>query len=324
MNRTERLLDLITYLLNAREPVSWRKIKNHFPEDYEEGMEESNQRKFERDKSELISLGIPIDYQTGPEGSKEGYLIRKERLFLPELRFTPKEFSLLMLGAEAVRGTEAFPYREPLESAVNKIISQQTQMDPLPEEFGITYDDSPRGPGHAAMINRIQEALERRKFAHLEYHSFSKDETTQRSVNPYGLIFRRGHWILVGWDHLRHDLRSFVLDRIRKLEINTRRPGSPDYEIPADFSLQQFKNQQPWEWKRHAPIQVVIDLSPHRANELLPQLGAARDLGGGRFELKVSNQDGLVSWVLWQRTDVRIVSPPELISRIADTVRYLA
>ncbi|MCY3775963.1 MAG: hypothetical protein OXH11_08255 [Candidatus Aminicenantes bacterium] len=49
MNRTERLLDLIAYLLNSTEPVSWREIKNHFPEDYARGVEESNQRKFERD-----------------------------------------------------------------------------------------------------------------------------------------------------------------------------------------------------------------------------------------------------------------------------------
>lgn len=325
MNRTERLLDLITYLLNAREPVSWRKIKSHFPEDYDDGIEESNQRKFERDKAELVSLGIPIDYQTGPEGTKEGYLIRKERLFLPELRFTPREFSLLMLGAEAVRRSEVFPYREPLETAMNKIISQQNPVEPLPEEIGITYDDASRGAaGRAALINRIQDALERRKRLQIEYHSFSKDETTVRTVDPYGLIFRRGRWTLVGWDHLRQDLRSFVVDRIRSLEVNPRRPGTPDFEIRPDFSLQQFKNQQPWEWKRHAPLPVVLELSSHRLNELLPQLGNVKDLGGGRYELTVTNQDGLVSWVLWQRTDVRVISPPALRERIADTVRYLA
>ena len=87
MNRTERLLDLITYMLNAREPVSWQEIKNHFPEDYAQGVEESNQRKFERDKAELISLGIPIDYHSGAGTKKEGYSIEKEKLFLPEVRF---------------------------------------------------------------------------------------------------------------------------------------------------------------------------------------------------------------------------------------------
>jgi proteasome accessory factor B len=324
VNRTERLLDLITYLLNAREPVPWKQIKSHFPEDYDAGVEESNQRKFERDKSELISLGIPIDYQAGPEGSREGYLIRKDLLFLPELSFTPREFSLLLLGAEAVRGADAFPYREPLESAVNKIISQQTQRQHIPREIGITYGPQAKVPGHAVLVNRIQDALERRKFVEIDYHSFSKDETTSRTVSPYGLILRRGSWTLVGWDHLREDLRSFVVNRIRRLQINSKRPGTPDYEIPEDFSLQQFKNQQPWEWKRHDPIQVVIDIPPHRLNELLPQVAAARQLGEGRFELTVTNQDGLISWVLWQRTDVRILSPAELNARIADTVRYLA
>ena len=111
MNRTERLLDLITYMLNARDPVSWQEIKNHFPEDYAQGVEESNQRKFERDKAELISLGIPIDYHSGAGTKKEGYSIEKEKLFLPEVRFNPQESSLLMLSASAVLEQNDFPYQ---------------------------------------------------------------------------------------------------------------------------------------------------------------------------------------------------------------------
>ena len=197
MNRTERLLDLITYLLNSKEPVSWRKIKNHFPDDYARGVEESNQRKFERDKAELISLGIPIDYQSGSEGQKEGYLIRKEKLFLPEIQFSPEEFSLLMLAAGAVLGNEGFPYRDQLESALNKIISLQGRLDPAPEDISMTYVPLRKAPS-TSMIQRLQDALERRKWVFIEYYAFSTGETTERRVDPYGLIFRRRKWTLVG------------------------------------------------------------------------------------------------------------------------------
>jgi len=128
MNRTERLLDLITYLLNAHEPISWQEIKNHFPDDYARGVEESNQRKFERDKAELISLGIPIDYHSGAGAKKEGYIIEEEKLFLPEIEFTAQESSLLMLSASAVLENESFPYRDQLESALHKITSTNHQI----------------------------------------------------------------------------------------------------------------------------------------------------------------------------------------------------
>lgn len=323
MNRTERLLDLITYLLNSKEPVSWRKIKNHFPEDYARGVEESNQRKFERDKAELISLGIPIDYQSGTEGQKEGYLIRKEKLFLPEIQFSPEEFSLLMLAAGAVLGNEGFPYRDQLESSLNKIISLQGHLDPAPDDISMTYVPLREAP-QSSTIQRLQDALERRKWVQIEYFAFSTGEITERRVDPYGLIFRRRKWTLVGWDHLRQDIRSFVVNRIRRLEVNSRRPGTSDYEIPADFALHTFQNQQPWEFKDHPPIWVTIEVSSVRLTELRAQLGLAEELDRGRFRLRVTNQKGLISWILEQKTDVRIIEPSELRDSLVSAVRKLA
>ena len=174
LNRTERLLDLITYLLNAQDPVSWQEIKNHFPDDYALGIEESNQRKFERDKSELISLGIPIDYQSRSETQKEGYVVQKERLFLPEIHFSAQEFSLLMLSASAVLENENFPYRDQLETSLHKIISLQRSTDPAPSQIKITYrrDDNEEG-SRCPWLPRIQDALERRKWVKFKYYAFT-------------------------------------------------------------------------------------------------------------------------------------------------------
>jgi proteasome accessory factor B len=323
VNRTERLLDLITYLLNAKEPVSWRRIKNHFPEDYARGVEESNQRKFERDKAELISLGIPIDYQGTSEGQKEGYLIRKEKLFLPEIKFLPQEFSLLLMAAGAVMGDETFPYRHQLESALDKLTSLQSQVDPPPGEMAIWYSPPASIPTQSSTINKIQDALDRRKSVKLRYHAFSTGETTERKVDPYGLIFRKGKWTLVGWDHLREALRTFVVTRIMDLEVNLRRPGTPDYSIPDDFSLHPYQYQQPWELQLHEPLEAKIQVSEHRLNELLPQLINAKASEGGVFELTVTNSSGLVSWILSQKTDVRVLEPIGIRRHIAEALKSL-
>ena len=323
MNRTERLLDLITYLLNAHEPVSWQEIKNHFPEDYARGVEESNQRKFERDKAELISLGIPIDYHSGAGAKKEGYTIEKEKLFLPEIEFTPQESSLLMLSASAVLENESFPYRDQLESALHKMTSTSHQLSSPPPDIAITYA-GPRKPTlRSTWVNRIQEALDRRKTIEILYHAFSTGETIRRKVNSYGLLFRRGNWTLIGWDHLREDLRSFVLTRIKDLQINPRRPGTPDYEIPENFSLKVYQHQQPWEIQVHEPVKVTMQVSPHRLAELLPQLTTARRLDNQTFELNVTNRSSLISWILSQRTDVRVLYPPEVQDEIRQVLRKL-
>ncbi len=303
--------------------MSWRKIKNHFPEDYARGVEESNQRKFERDKAELISLGIPIDYQGGSEVQKEGYLIQKDNLFLPEIEFTPEEFSLLMLSAEAVKENESFPYRDQLESALHKITSLQKHIHPAPQELAISYFQRNKRSVQSAFIHKIQDALDRRKNILIQYHAFSTGEKTTRRVDPYGLIFRKGKWTLVAWDHLRQDIRTFVVTRIEELQINQRRPGTPDYQIPDDFRLQTYQDQQPWELHIHEPVQVTLQISEHRVNELIPQLSKATSLGQGIFQLQVTNQSGLISWVLSQKTDVQVLNPPELNDRICAVLQAL-
>ncbi len=323
MNRTERLLDLITYLLNTQEPVSWQEIKNHFPQDYGRGIEESNQRKFERDKAELISLGIPIDYQSGSEARGEGYIIRKEKLFLPEIQFSAKESSLLMLSASAVLEHQNFPYRDQLSNALHKIISLQDVLEPPPAEMRITFQGNEQSRQREIWMTEIQDALERRKWLDIEYHAFSTGQTQQRRIDPYGLVFRNKNWTLIGWDHLRQDIRSFVLTRILSLQVNSRRPGTPDYAIPEDFSLKSYQNLQPWDFSAQEPIEVVIDISAHRVPELAPQLRGARRLSETSFAVEVKNRQSLVSWVLSQKTDVRVIRPREIQNDIRSALRDL-
>src|SRR5256885_12570402 len=61
MDRTERLLDLVALLLDAPEPVSFADLREAFPDDYGGGRE-SAERKLERDKAELLQLGVPLEF----------------------------------------------------------------------------------------------------------------------------------------------------------------------------------------------------------------------------------------------------------------------
>jgi len=44
-------------------------------------------------------------------------------------------------------------------------------------------------------------------------------EETRCRVDPYWVIFFDGTFYLIRWCHLRHDVRMFVLDRIKMLEL---------------------------------------------------------------------------------------------------------
>src|SRR5512133_2575416 len=121
MQKAQRLLDLAAFLLRAAEPVSWREIQEQFPEDYGRSSGEAAIRKFERDKAELLELGIPIRYAAGDEDLPAGYLIDRDEFYLPDLKLPPEDLALLYLAGSAALANGTFPYARDLAHALNKL-----------------------------------------------------------------------------------------------------------------------------------------------------------------------------------------------------------
>ncbi|MFL5299993.1 MAG: WYL domain-containing protein, partial [Anaeromyxobacteraceae bacterium] len=120
MQKAQRLLDLAALLLRAAEPVSWREIQEQFPEDYA-GSGEAAIRKFERDKAELLELGIPVRWVQGDEDLPAGYVIDKDEFYLPNLELAPEDLALLYVSGSAALAQGAFPYAKDLAHAMNKL-----------------------------------------------------------------------------------------------------------------------------------------------------------------------------------------------------------
>ena len=80
-DRSKRLLDLVMILLGTRTPVTYREIREQFPA-YQTVNAEAGLRAFERDKADLLELGVPIRYVTPDEDDSledGGYVIDLKR-----------------------------------------------------------------------------------------------------------------------------------------------------------------------------------------------------------------------------------------------------
>ncbi|WP_243665236.1 helix-turn-helix transcriptional regulator, partial [Rhodothermus marinus] len=85
----------------------------------------------------------------------------------------------------------------------------------------------------------LSEAIARQQSVHLEYYVPSRDEVTQRKVDPLGLVYYTDHWNLIAYDHLRKDIRNFRLDRIQRLTVLRER-----FTPPRDFDLNAYLEAQ--------------------------------------------------------------------------------
>src|SRR4051812_5263238 len=107
-SRTERLVNLVICLLSTRRFLTAAQIAATVP-GYEHDAadpraHEAFQRKFERDKSELRDLGVPLETGTSSVFDAEpGYRIARRDYALPDIHLEPQEAAALGMAARLWR-----------------------------------------------------------------------------------------------------------------------------------------------------------------------------------------------------------------------------
>lgn len=315
MERTERLLDLVALLLDAQKPMSWAAIREAFPDDYNTGSVEAAERKFERDKAELLELGIPIKWLQADEDRDDGYVVDKEGYYLPEVGLTPEELAVLYAAGSAALASGAFPGRQELAHALRKIGFFTDGPLPLPKvrlELGTVANTT-------ALPERLEllwTAISGRKSVDLEYFSPRNSAITQRRVDPYGLALRRGTWTLVGLCHLRKGVRSFHVHRIRSLRANTVKPKTPDFQVPDGFRLDDFVPHWPWQHRFHDPVEVTVRLKGPLAPLALSLFPNGKlNERPGEISVAATHLEGLLMHVLSLGADATVLAPAQAVEQ---------
>lgn len=321
MDRTERLLDLVALLLDSREPISWAELREAFPEDYGSGSDEAAERKFERDKAELLELGIPLRYVQGDDESRDGYLVDRESYYLPEVGLTPEELAVLFAAGSAALASGAFPGRDDLAHALRKIRFFEGQELPAPK-VRLELAAPQEGAELASRLEQLWTAAATHKWVQLTYYSPHGNEVTDRRVDPYGLALRQGTWWLAGYCHLRQGMRTFRVNRIRELKVNPSKPRSPDFQVPAGFKLENHVSSYVWRYRFHSPVEVRLTLSGTLvplAGRVFPDAQVEPRDGQAHLTLSCTFLDGLVRYALSLGSGCRVVSPPDAVERFRQT-----
>ncbi len=335
-DRTERLLNIVALLLGSSEPVSFAELRELFPDDYG-GTREAAERKLERDKAELLQLGVPVEFVApGENRLLGGYRIDRNTFFLRDPKLLPEESAALYAAGSAAleldrEGGGDFPFAQDLVHALRK----------LAVVFGHGGPDSaggsaaarrllvvrPGDPARSGKLKVLATAVASRKRVRLAYRSASRLasagelERTERWVRPHGLAFHGGAWRLVAYCELRQAERTFVVDRIEELEVNTAHPNTADFETPVGFDAGKAAGKRPWEWSHDERQTVALRFAP--GSELLAER-AFDQPPQERVELEVTYLDGLIRHVLSFGELVCIEGPQAARARILAALELLA
>jgi len=341
-DRSKRLLDLVMLLLRARTPVTYREIREQFP-GYQTANVEAGLRAFERDKADLLELGVPIRYITPEEDDSledGGYVIDLKRFRLPEVRLNADEVSALVLAASVARAIPGGTYPKIVDLALRKLAFDLPDSPDTPSELFATgrapvLVHFPERRAATAELGdnfaTIEAATRFRKRVTMGYQAAGTGETSRRDVDPYGLVYRDSAWYLVGWCHLRREIRSFRVDRISDA-VMAPKPKSPDFERPADFDLRGFVNRSPWTFTTEPVEEVVLVIDRDAADAANEDFGpdAVKEPRGDAVVVRFpcGNPDFVVSRVLAAKGSIVVERGDRLRRRLADELaateaRYL-
>mgnify|MGYP002653288801 CR=1 FL=1 len=129
------------------------------------------------------------------------------------LRLTVDEAISLIVGLRSLAASGAGD-SSAVERALAKL-EEATGAIPGVDRVVVVEDDTEVGRTTAA----LRDAVTAGRRVHLSYVVPSRDERTERDVDPMRLAHVDGHWYLEGWCHRAQDVRLFRVDRIEDLEV---------------------------------------------------------------------------------------------------------
>jgi proteasome accessory factor C len=195
----------------------------------------------------LFMCGLP---GYGPGDLMEAYIdgdqvwISMADYFSRPMRLTPAEGLMLYAGGKAL--TAVGGPNPALQRAMDQL--QQALMPGVLERVSVE-PDAPKG------LTEVRQALEGNRRLHIVYQSHSKDEVTEREVDPWALHFSEGHWYLAGWCHRVNDERIFRVDRMRRVRIL-----ETESHPPSDLDLSRYESVY---LESAQAVPVTIEISAH-------------------------------------------------------------
>ena len=160
--------------------------------------------------------GYPGDLIEAEWESGRVYLGNADTINRP-LRLGVDEALALIVGLRALAAVPGIGERDAVVRALAKLEAATGSVSAGVSRIQVLIDE---GTGNQTMALALaQQALSDRRRVHLRYLVPSRDETTERDVDPMRVISFDAHWYLEGWCHRAEDVRLFRLDRIEALAI---------------------------------------------------------------------------------------------------------
>jgi predicted DNA-binding transcriptional regulator YafY len=286
-------------ILQAREHVSGAELARRL---------EVNARTVQRYIARLQDLCIPVESTRGVGGA---YRL-KPGFRLPPMMFTDEEAFALTLGLRALRHLGLAAFAPATEGAAAKL--SRVLPDSLRESAKVVEQVVAVEPGPwvistpAEPLIRLCTAVRTRHGVAFSYESHDR-ASSQREVEPYGIVHMDGRWYMVGRCRMREAVRTFRLDRVSELDVTDQ-----TFDRPAGFDAKAYLQRSMPFVQTGFPIEVWLDLPIDQAR---PHFALHRVMmddrdGGTTLSCARDSLEPFAAMLLTLGCPIVVRQPPEL------------
>lgn len=315
-------MNLVICLLSTRQFLTAEKIRESVVGYRESPSSEAFNRMFERDKSELRDLGIPLE--TGPANrfsTVEGYRINRTAYELPDVDLDSGEAAAV---AVAVRLWGSPELMSTSQSALLKLRAAGVQVDADVDAVPVAAVPA-RTRGSESALRQLLEAIDAGRTVAFRHRSAPTEPYVDRTVEPWGVVTLHGRWYLVGHDVDRGATRTFRLSRISE-PVRALGPVGA-VRKPVDVDLRSIVDSVTGAGAVTGTATVWV--AAGRAYELrrLGTVREDRELGGREgsvLDIPVRSWGWTARLIAGHGLDALVLAPESLRAAVKDKLRFAA
>ncbi len=303
MNRFDRVTSILIQL-QSRKVVKAQDLAERF------GV---SLRTIYRDIRSLEEAGIPLYGEAGVGYSMaDGYR-------LPPVMFTKEEAMAFLTAEKLIEKLADLETGKSYKEALYKIKAvlkgqEKDLLEEVDERIIVRKKLNPlRTNSKSKLLPTILEAIGQKTVLSIDYHSFYKEEKTNRCLEPIGIFYEGGNWHLIAYCRLRGDYRDFRIDRISALQATGERfldqhPSLSEY-------LDALSNQKSLV---KAVIRIKKEVSRYIEQDKLYYgvVMEVEDTEEVEMTFLTDSLEGLARWVMMFGNNATVLEPPVLIDRV--------
>lgn len=295
--KIDRLIGILSVLLQ-KEKTTAPELADRF---------EVSKRTINRDIEDLCRAGIPIRTAQGVGGGisiMDGY--RMDRTIL-----TSKDMQMILAGLRSLDSVSGSSYygqlMEKIQAGSSEFI---TGRDSILIDLSSWYRDS-----LAPKIEITQDAIGDRRLIKFRYYAPSGE--SERTVEPYYLVFRWSSWYLWAWCLKRKDFRLFKLNRMDGVQITEKNFECRDATMPDLSNEKIFPGG----------IKVKALFEADQKWRLVEEFGTScfteNDDGRLLFTADYTDMENLITWILTFGDKAEVIEPEEVRERVRTAIEAM-